>query len=106
MEGLFPRMNELYLYTSEMENLTRQLKSMLGLASTVSSTTLLVSLQAAIRQARGGAAGAGGGLGREESEDAQSLTGLDPSEDGTGIAGFVLPTAKPDTPAGAAWVVR
>jgi len=53
LEGLFPKMNELYLFTSEMAVFTRVLKSMLRLAPTCPNNTLLIALQKAIRQARG-----------------------------------------------------
>lgn len=73
IDGLFPKMNELYLFSSEMENLTRVLKSMLGLPASSSTNTLLVSLQKVIRRVReeqqGGGSGENAAAAEEEGEE-------------------------------------
>lgn len=50
VEGVLPKMNELYLYTSEMENMIKVLKSLVGIEGTCSNTVLLATLQAAIER--------------------------------------------------------
>ncbi|KAM3575643.1 hypothetical protein VYU27_002389, partial [Nannochloropsis oceanica] len=53
LEGVFPKMNELYLFASEMGVFTRVLKSMLRLPLMCPNSTLLAALQTAVRRARG-----------------------------------------------------
>lgn len=48
VEGVLPKMNELYLFTSEMENMIKVLKGLVGIEGTCSNTVLLVTLEAAI----------------------------------------------------------
>lgn len=75
LEGVLPKMNELYLFSAEMAALTRALRSALGLSPTVPTNKLLAELQALIRRARQAARSAKGRVvedgekGEEEDEE-------------------------------------
>ena len=50
IEGIFPKLNEVYLYVSEMENFTRVLGAMVGQNQKISTSALLAIVQSALRR--------------------------------------------------------
>jgi len=50
VDGIFPKLNEVYLYCSEMENFARVLGAMVGLDQKTSTSNLLSAVQIAIRR--------------------------------------------------------
>jgi hypothetical protein len=69
LEGVLPKMNELYLFAAEMAALTRALRAALCLAPTVPTNKLLPELQSLIRRARKAARSAKGRVAEEDEEE-------------------------------------
>ncbi len=69
LEGVLPKMNELYLFAAEMGSLTRALRAALGLSPTCPANKLLAELQSLIRRARKAAAAGRAQLEGGEEED-------------------------------------
>ena len=82
-EGMMPKMNELYLYVNEQQNLIKVLKSMVGLPADATTHQLLSAMREALDQAvqsggeqrpAGGAKG-GASAGKDAGKDAAAAKG-------------------------------
>jgi len=74
MEGVFPKMNEVYLFVNEMNAFVRELRGMFGMRNVATATVVKAMLEVASEMQKGGQLkqyerGEGPGAGEEEEEE-------------------------------------